>query len=113
MLSTNQQIEELNTECVELREKVEASRTQLRLTNRTLHDITNENQHLKTKCGLSKVKIDKLKTKNERLERECVRLEIENFDLRNNHVILIPAFKLMISSQLFKILLDIASIPLR
>ena len=79
----SQQIEELNAECVELRKKIEVSRTQLRATNCTLRDITNENQHLKRKCELSKVKIDKLKDKNERLETECAMLEIENLDLQS------------------------------
>ena len=51
------------------------------LTNYTLRDITNENQHLKRKCELSKIKIDKLKDKNERLE--CAMLEIENLDLQS------------------------------
>ena len=79
----SQQIEELNAECVELRKKIEASRTQLRAANRTLRDITNENQHLKRKCELSKVKVDKLKDKNEQLETEYARLEIENLDLQS------------------------------
>ena len=79
----SQQIEELNAECVELRKKIEVSRTQLRATNCTLRDITNENQHLKRKCELSKVKIDKLKDKNEQLETERAMLEIENLNLQS------------------------------
>ncbi len=67
----SQQIEELNTECVELRKKIEASRTQLRATNCALRDITNENQHLKRKCEVSKMKMDKLRDKNEQLETVC------------------------------------------
>ena len=79
----SQQIEELNAECVELRKKIEASRTQLRAANRTLRDITNDNQHLKRKCELSKVKVAKLKDKSEQLETECARLEIKNLDLQS------------------------------
>ena len=85
MLKTcSQQIEELNMECIGLRKKIEASRSQLRAANRTLRDITNENQHLKRKCELSKVKINKLKDKNEQLETECVQLEVENLDLQSD-----------------------------
>ena len=83
MLKKCRQIEELNAECVELRKKIEVSRTQLRATNCTLRDITNENQHLKRKCELSKVKIDKLKDKNEQLETERAMLEIEDLDLQS------------------------------
>lgn len=79
----SQQIEELNAECVDLRRKMEASRSQLRAANCTLRDITNENQHLKRKCEISKVKVGKLKEKNEWLETECVQLEIENLDLQS------------------------------
>ena len=78
MFSTNRRIE-----CRMCRvKKVEASRTQLRAANRTLHDI-NENQLLKRKCELSKVKVDKLEDRNEHLETECARLEIENLDLQS------------------------------
>ena len=68
---------------MELRKKIESSRTKLRDTNCTLHDITNENQHLRRKCELSKVKIDKFKDKNEQLETECALLEIENLDFQS------------------------------
>ena len=76
----SEQIEELQTECVELGEKIKASRTQLRLANRTMH---YENHRLKAKCKLSNIKIDKLKTKNEQLETECARLKIKNFELQS------------------------------
>ena len=75
----SQKIEELNAECMELRKKIEASRTQLRSTNHTLRDTTNENQHFKRKCELSKVKVHKLKHINEQLETQ---LNIDNLDLQ-------------------------------
>ena len=79
----SQQIDELNAECMGFRKKIEASGSQLRAVNRALRDITNENQRLKRKCELSEVKVDKLKDKNEQLETECVRLEIENLNLQS------------------------------
>ena len=92
--------------------KKEASKTQLRAANRTLRDITNEN--LKRRYELSKVKIGKFKDKNEHLETvPGLKLKIWTYSQRENHVILIPAFKLLMLSQIFKILLVIASIPLR
>ena len=71
----SQQIEELDAECMGLRKKIEASRSQLRAVNRTLRHITNKNQRLKRKCELSEVKVDQLRDKNEQLEKECVRLK--------------------------------------
>ena len=79
----SQQIEELNAECIGLRKKIETSRSHLRAANHALRDVTNKNKFLERKCELSKVKVDKLKYKNEQLETECVQLEIENLDLQS------------------------------
>lgn len=50
--------------------KINQARVDLGVVNRTLHDIVRENEHLKRKCDLSKVKINKLKSRNVKLEAE-------------------------------------------
>lgn len=56
----SEQIDELHTECTELRQQFEISRTQLRYVQLALRDITNENQSIKRKCELTKLKVDNL-----------------------------------------------------
>ena len=73
----------MTTEYTELRKKFEASRIHIKATNRALCDITNENQYLKRKCEFSKAKVNRHKDKNEQLESDCVRLEIENLNLQS------------------------------
>lgn len=77
----SEQIDELHAECTELRQKFEISRNQLRCAKLALHDTTNENQSLKRKYEFTKLKVGNLKGKNELLEAECAKLQIENLDL--------------------------------
>ena len=69
------QVDELNRECISLREE-------MKCTRQTLCDITNEKEHLNAKCELSKSKLAKLRDKNEQLEQECLDLIDENLDLQ-------------------------------
>ena len=69
------QVDELNRECISLREE-------MKCTRQTLRDITNEKEHLNAKCELSKSKLAKLRDKNEQLEQECLDLIDENLDLQ-------------------------------
>ena len=64
--------------------------------------MTNENRSLKQKYESAKLKLDNLKEKNEFLEPECAKLQIENIDLlldnyihTINLVILMPVFNPM------------------
>lgn len=82
MKKCSRKVEELNAECMELRAKIEASKSQQSALKRTLCDATKENQDLRRKCNLSKAKFDKLRCENEQLEAHCIRLEEENFDLQ-------------------------------
>ena len=77
----SEQIKELHAECTHLKQQFEMSKNQLRSAEFALHDITNENQSLKRKCELTKLKVDNLKSKNELLGAENAKLQIENLDL--------------------------------
>lgn len=77
----SEKLEELNTECTELRQRFEMSRNQLKAAKLTLHAIADENVNLKKKCEVTKQKFDKLRHQNVFLENECVRLHLENIDL--------------------------------
>ena len=76
-------IKELNKECEDFRRKYVTSRSKLKDVNRTLRKVNNENNHLKQQYKHSKLRVDRLKEKNEHLELECVQLQIENFDLQD------------------------------
>ena len=77
----SEQINELHAECSHLKQQFEISRNQLRSTKLALRDITNENQSLKRKCEFTTLKVDNLKGKNELLEAENAKLQMENLDL--------------------------------
>ena len=63
-----------------LRKKCEAQK--LRVKNRALCDLTNQNQCLKEKNELSKVKFARVKDVNEELRMECIQLEHYNLDIQ-------------------------------
>ena len=75
------QLEELNSECVELKARFKTSRDQLEASKLTLRDITNEKMHLKKRCDISKHKIERLKDQHTSLKEEFVKLQLENLDL--------------------------------
>ena len=78
-----QQIEELKSECTDLREKVEASRAEFNAIKYRLHDVTNERECLKKRAELSRARVKKLKGKNEQLEAHCAQVEMENLELQS------------------------------
>ena len=76
-----EQIEYLNSECVVLRQRFEESREQLRTAQIALCDVTNENEIFRKKCEVAKQTVWKLKDKNEDLQAECTKLQLENLDV--------------------------------
>lgn len=73
----SEQLEMLNLECTELRNKFEKTKSQLRSTKAALRDITNRNTVLNQRLKAGKKKISQLKCKNASLEEECVNLQVD------------------------------------
>lgn len=65
-------------ECAKLRKKCEAKGQELKLKDSALRDITNQNQCLKQKNELSKLKLVKLKDVNEQLRMKSLQYEVTN-----------------------------------
>uniref|UniRef100_A0A1X7UT22 Uncharacterized protein n=1 Tax=Amphimedon queenslandica TaxID=400682 RepID=A0A1X7UT22_AMPQE len=74
----SKKLEELNEECTKLRKKCEAKGLELKMKDSALRDITNQNQCLKEKNELSKLKLGKLKDVNEQLRIKCLEYEVNN-----------------------------------
>ena len=77
----HEQIDELHAECTEMRRKFKRSGKQLRAAQLALRERTNNNQSLKRKYELTKLKSDKLKNTNELVDTECDKLPAENLEL--------------------------------
>jgi len=75
------QINELHSDCAEIRKQFEISGKKLRAATLSLHDMTKENESLKRKYELTKLKADKLKNATELLNSKCTKLQVENLEL--------------------------------
>ena len=82
----NGHIEGLNTECMELKRQLISSRDDLQVAQHALREITNEKMLLKTRCGKSKQRFEKLKCQHLLLEEEHSQLQIEYLDLLDCNV---------------------------
>lgn len=75
------QMETLNTECVQLKEKLEKSQKHLSCARKALQDITNEKFELQKQCKEAKTKAFNLRHKYAELEDNFAQMEEDNIEL--------------------------------
>ena len=77
----SEKLEKLNAECIELRQRFEVSREQLKMAKLALHAANEKNVSLNRQCMITKHRCDELKIKNAFLETEYAQIQSQNFDL--------------------------------